>query len=99
MLYFFVFKCLAQHCTQNWVVTRHQYGISALVPQMSLHGETSGGIVKVLVVFLLLHVREPKTVLDSGFHAVDSGIQVLNARLCQWNLDSRFQLLVRFRIP
>ena len=46
--------------------------------------------VKVLVVFLLLHVREPKTVLDSGFHAVDSGIQVLNASLCQWNLDSIF---------
>ncbi|CAH3162341.1 unnamed protein product [Porites evermanni] len=43
---------------------------------MSFHGETSGGIMKVLVVFLLLHVREPKTVLDSGFHAVDSGIQV-----------------------
>ena len=80
-------------------MTRHQYGISALFPQMSFHGETSGGIMKVLVVFLLLHVREPKTVLDSGFHTVDSGIQVLNASLCQWNLDSRFQLLVGFRIP
>ena len=56
------------------------------------HHESAG-------VFLSLHVREPKTVLDSGFHAVDSGIQVLNASLCQWNLDSRFQLLVGFRIP
>ena len=98
-MFFFLFKCWALHCTQIWVVTRHQYGISALFPQMSFHGETSGGIMKVLVVFLLLHVREPKTVLDSGFHAVDSGIQVLNASLCQWNLDSRFQLLVGFRIP
>ena len=82
-------------------MTRHQYGISALFPQMSFHGETSAGIMKVLVVFLLLHVREPKTVLDSGFHAVDSGIQVLNlnASPCQWNLDSRFQLSVGFRIP
>ena len=29
--------------TQIWVVTRHQYGISALVPQTSFRGETSGG--------------------------------------------------------
>ena len=80
-------------------MTRHQYGISSLVPQMSFHEETSGGIRKVVVVFLLLHVREPKAVLDSGFHAVDSRIQVLNASLCQWNLDSRFQLFVGFPIP
>ena len=29
--------------TQIWVVTRHQYGISALVSQTSFRGETSGG--------------------------------------------------------
>ena len=40
-----------------------------------------------------------KTVLDSGFHAVDSGFQVLDSSLCQWNLDSGFQCLVGFRIP
>ena len=43
--------------------------------------------------------RESKTVLDSGFHTVDSGFQVLDSSLCQWNLDSGFQLLVWFRIP
>ena len=32
--------------TEIWVVTRHQYGISALVPQTSFRGETSGGVVK-----------------------------------------------------
>ena len=32
------------------------------------------------------HVRETKTVLDSGFHAVDSGFQIS----CQWTLDSGF---------
>ena len=32
--------------TQIWVVTRHQYGISALYSQTSFRGETSGGIVK-----------------------------------------------------
>ena len=29
-----------------WVVTRHQYGISAHVSQTSFRGETSGGIAK-----------------------------------------------------
>ena len=32
--------------TQIWVVTRHQYGISALVSQTSFSGETSGGVAK-----------------------------------------------------
>ena len=32
--------------TQIWVVTRYQYGISALVSEMSFVGETSGGIAK-----------------------------------------------------
>ena len=47
---------------------------------------------------LSLHVRESKTVLDSGFHTVDSGFQVLDSSLCQWNLESGFQLFVGFRI-
>ena len=33
-----------KHYTQYWMVTRHQYGISALVSQMSFRGETSGGV-------------------------------------------------------
>ena len=32
--------------TQIWVVMRHQYGISVLVSQKSLGGETSGSIAK-----------------------------------------------------
>ena len=32
--------------TQIWVVTRYQYGISALVSQTSFRGETSGGDAK-----------------------------------------------------
>ena len=32
--------------TQIWLVTRHQYGFSALLSQTSLHGETSGGVTK-----------------------------------------------------
>ena len=32
--------------TQIWVVTRHQHGISALVSQTSVRGETVGGVVK-----------------------------------------------------
>ena len=32
--------------TQIWVVTRHQYGISALVAQTSFSGENSGSVAK-----------------------------------------------------
>ena len=33
--------------TQIWIMTRHQYGISALVPQTSFRGETSGGVTNI----------------------------------------------------
>ena len=36
----------------------------------------------------------PCTVLNSGFHAVDSRFQELDSSLCQWNLDSGFQSLM-----
>ena len=47
----------------------------------------------------LLHVGESKKsrILDST--RVDSLFQVLDSSLCQWNLDSRFQSLIGFRIP
>ena len=49
------------------------------------------------------HVRESKTILDSGFHAVDSGIPDTTGFLLwilwQWNSDSRIQSLLGFRIP
>ena len=38
------------------------------------------------------HSRETKTVLESGFHAVDSGFHVVYSSLCQWNLDSEISL-------
>ena len=37
--------CYAQ-TIQIWVVTRHLYGISALVSQTSFRGETDGGVAK-----------------------------------------------------
>ena len=43
-------------------------------------------------------VRESKTVLDSGFHTMDSGFQIPDSSLCRWNLGSGFQSLVEFRI-
>lgn len=45
------------------------------------------------------HIRESITVLDSGFHAVDSGFQVLDSWICHWNLDPGFQSWMWFRIP
>ena len=35
-----------KNTTQIWVVTSHQYGISALVSQTSFRGETRGGLPK-----------------------------------------------------
>ena len=35
-----------RNITQIWVLTRHQYGISALVCQTSFRGETSRGVAK-----------------------------------------------------
>ena len=32
--------------TQIWVVTRHQYGISVLITQMSFGGEAGGSVAK-----------------------------------------------------
>ena len=45
--------------------------------------------------FFLPHVSESKTVLDFGFHDVDSRFQVLDCSHCRWNLDSWFQSKTR----
>ena len=59
-----------------------------------------GGVVRVFHwQDILPYVRESRTVLYSGFHTADSGFQVLDSSICQWNLDSEFQLLVGFQIP
>ena len=53
-------------------------------------------ILKKMFLFIILRPMGTKTFLDSGFHAVDAGLQVLDSSLCQWNLDSGFQSLVGF---
>ena len=40
-----------------------------------------------------------KTFLDSGFHAVDARLQVLNSSLFQWNLDFGFWIPIVSGIP
>ena len=35
--------------TQTWVVTHHEYEISALISQMSFGGETSGSVTKLML--------------------------------------------------
>ena len=41
------FNCNSiKSATQIWLVTRHQYGISALISQTSFRGETSGYVAK-----------------------------------------------------
>ena len=46
-----------------------------------------------------MHVRKCKTVLVSGFHAVDFRIPVRDSSFFYWNLDFGFQSFVGFRIP
>ena len=47
-----------------------------------------------------LHAKESKALLDSGFHALNSGFPCTVHVFCWWNLLSGFQSLVVFcRIP
>ena len=53
---------------QIWVVTRHQFGISALVSQTSFHWETSGGIAKCLLFSQAMFLKIDNSVmLSCGF--------------------------------
>ena len=67
--------------TQIWVVTRHQYGISALVSQTSLGGETSGSVAK----YGLFSQAEPYLVTLSQLLSV-SGVDF---QIKTMNLDGR----------
>ena len=51
--------------TQIWVVTRHQYGISALVSQTSFGGETSGSVAKCRL-FSQANFLKPSAFLSVG---------------------------------
>ena len=44
--------------------------------------------------FVSPRARESKTVLDSGFHAVDCGFQVLDSSLSHWNFFVIFFVFV-----
>jgi len=50
--------------TQIWVVTRHQYGISALVPQTLFRGNTSGGVAKCRMFSQASHYLDPDSASD-----------------------------------
>ena len=45
------------------------------------------------------NVRESKTLLDSGFHAVDSGFYLLDSRSFSVELGFRIRIVSGFRIP
>ena len=62
--------------TQIWVVTRHQYGISALVSQTSFGGETSGSVAKCQL-FSQASLETAKNLL----------VLMMISLLAQWNLD------------
>ena len=56
----------------------------------TLRGNSANLLVRIEIA-VSLHVRESKTVLDSGFHAVDSGFQLLDS--------TSFSVELGFRIP
>ena len=58
--------------------------------------EGTGRHYKSRLLYVAPFTGKTKTVLDSGFHAVGSGFQILDSSLCQRNLDSGFQSLVGF---
>ena len=66
--------------TQIWVVTRHQYGISALVSQTSFGGETSGSVAKCRL-FSQARVTGACKVVPFSSVAVQ-GIECLSVRFC-----------------
>ena len=57
--------------TQFWVVTRHRYGISALVSQKSFLGETVGGVANVISFLrlrtLILNPQELRQYRQMGY--------------------------------
>ena len=55
----------ARSTTQIWVVTRHQYGISTLIPQRSFGGETNSCVVNVGC-FLRLQKAKKKRAPDEN---------------------------------
>ena len=50
----------------------------------------------VCVCFFSPHIKESKIVLDSRFHAIDSGFHALNSTVCWWTW---IQSSLRFQIP
>ena len=49
-----------RNTTQIWVVTRHHYGISALVSKTSFGGKTSGGVAKCPLFSRARHLNRPR---------------------------------------
>ena len=74
-----------------WVVTRHQYGISAPDPQTSLSGETSGDVEKCQLfyqantysIYTAIFVRPLKMVSVSVCYLF---YQPMNAKIKTWTL-------------
>ena len=82
----------ADHLRANPLVIAHCIGAMKIITAISIAKDSHVSMISGLC---LHHIRESKTVLDSGFHTVDSGFRIL----CQKNLDSGFQSLVGFQIP
>ena len=71
---------------QIWVVTHHQYGISALVTQTSFHGETSGGVAK-FESFLRLPIKPNKRKkIEHDQNRYDTKLVCFNTWIQVWDI-------------
>ena len=70
--------------THIQVVTRHQYGTSAVVSQTSFGGETSGGVAKLLAVFSGVPIQY-RRILITIYHYVYAALPAENAYLSKWH--------------
>ena len=79
--------------TQIWVVTRHQYGISALVSQTSFGRETSGSVAKCRLFSQASHLtmRCASSLLKQPLHVIESK-KSWSLVSMPWTPDSRYEI-------
>ena len=78
--------------TQIWVVTRHQYGISALISQTSFRGEISGGVPKCR---LFPQATALVTSIVFKFHIQREQLKSKKKLICTQNSRPRLRLFLR----
>ena len=83
---------------QIWVVTRHQYGISAVVSQTSFLGETSGGVAKCRLFSKVTRKTGRETISD-GTNPHKKRYFTLRGHVCLSSQSRHLHLHLHFPLP